>query len=63
MAVHPSGKVALSVGKDRALRMWDLMRGKGVASTKLGKGTSHIQNLWKNKVTWTLQREKLFGGQ
>ncbi|KAF9454373.1 WD40 repeat-like protein [Macrolepiota fuliginosa MF-IS2] len=37
MAVHPSGKVALSVGKDKALRMWDLMRGKGVASTKLGK--------------------------
>jgi len=37
VAVHPSGKVALSVGKDRALRMWDLMRGKGVASTKLGK--------------------------
>ncbi|KAF5361778.1 hypothetical protein D9756_002205 [Leucocoprinus leucothites] len=37
MSVHPSGKVALSVGKDRALRMWDLMRGKGVASTKLGK--------------------------
>ena len=38
VAVHPSGKVALSVGKDRALRMWDLMRGKGCASTKLGKG-------------------------
>ncbi|KAF5316643.1 hypothetical protein D9619_006246 [Psilocybe cf. subviscida] len=37
IAIHPSGKVALSVGKDRALRMWDLMRGKGVASTKLGK--------------------------
>ncbi|PPQ98044.1 hypothetical protein CVT26_003039 [Gymnopilus dilepis] len=37
VAVHPSGKVALSVGKDKALRMWDLMRGKGVASTKLGK--------------------------
>ncbi|THH27404.1 hypothetical protein EUX98_g6782 [Antrodiella citrinella] len=37
VAVHPSGKVALSVGKDRTLRMWDLMRGKGVASTKLGK--------------------------
>ncbi|OBZ74165.1 p21-activated protein kinase-interacting protein 1-like protein, partial [Grifola frondosa] len=32
-----SGKVALSVGKDRTLRMWDLMRGKGSASTKLGK--------------------------
>ncbi|KAF8347961.1 WD40-repeat-containing domain protein [Amanita rubescens] len=37
VAVHPSGKLALSVGKDRTLRMWDLMRGKGVASTKLGK--------------------------
>lgn len=40
VAVHPSGKVALSVGKDRTLRMWDLMRGKGSASTKLGKGRS-----------------------
>ncbi|KAJ7233009.1 WD40-repeat-containing domain protein [Mycena rebaudengoi] len=37
VAVHPSGKVALSVGKDRTLRMWDLMRGKGCASTKIGK--------------------------
>ncbi|KAF9045755.1 WD40 repeat-like protein [Hymenopellis radicata] len=37
VAVHPSSKVALSVGKDRTLRMWDLMRGRGVASTKLGK--------------------------
>lgn len=40
VAIHPSGKVGLSVGKDRTLRMWDLMRGKGSASTKLGKGTS-----------------------
>ena len=38
VAVHPSNKIALSVGKDRTLRMWDLMRGKGSASTKLGKG-------------------------
>ncbi|TFK29589.1 WD40 repeat-like protein [Coprinopsis marcescibilis] len=37
LTVHPSGKVALSVGKDRTMRMWDLMRGKGCASTKLGK--------------------------
>ncbi|KIJ21070.1 hypothetical protein PAXINDRAFT_96016 [Paxillus involutus ATCC 200175] len=37
VAVHPSGKVALSVGQDKTLRMWDLMRGKGSASTKLGK--------------------------
>jgi protein MAK11 len=39
VAVHQSGKVALSVGKDKTLRMWDLMRGKGVASTKLETGT------------------------
>lgn len=38
IAVHQSCKVALSVGKDRTLRMWDLMRGKGSASMKLGKG-------------------------
>ena len=38
VAVHPSGKLALSVGKDRYLRMWDLMRGKGSANTKIGKG-------------------------
>lgn len=42
VAVHPSGKVGLSVGKDRTLRMWDLMRGKGVASTKLGKGEYNL---------------------
>ena len=38
VGVHPSGKVALSVGVDKTLRMWDLMRGKGSASMKLGKG-------------------------
>lgn len=37
VAVHPSGKVALSVGKDKMLRMWDMMRGKGKGATKLGK--------------------------
>ncbi|THG98769.1 hypothetical protein EW026_g3486 [Hermanssonia centrifuga] len=37
VAVHPSGKVALSVGQDRTLRMWDLMRGKGSGSTKIYK--------------------------
>ncbi|CCO30449.1 hypothetical protein BN14_04478 [Rhizoctonia solani AG-1 IB] len=35
VSMHPSGKLALSVGKDRTLRMWDMMRGKGSASTKL----------------------------
>ena len=38
VSVHPSGKVALSVGKDRTLYMWDLMRGRRAASMKLGFG-------------------------
>jgi protein MAK11 len=38
IAVHPGLKVALSVGKDNMLRMWDLKKAKSVASTKLGKG-------------------------
>ncbi|KAG9031824.1 hypothetical protein FRB95_002269 [Tulasnella sp. JGI-2019a] len=37
VAVHPSGKLALSVGKDRTIRMWDFMRGKASLSTKIGK--------------------------
>ncbi len=41
VAVHQSCKVALSVGQDRTLRMWDLMRGKGSASTKIYKGASN----------------------
>jgi len=36
VSVHPSGKIALSVGKDRTLYMWDLMRGRRAASVKLG---------------------------
>jgi WD40 repeat protein len=36
--VHPTGRVALSVGKDATLRMWDLMRGRGAASLALGTG-------------------------
>ncbi|WVQ80447.1 hypothetical protein IAT38_002552 [Cryptococcus sp. DSM 104549] len=34
--VHPTGRVALSVGKDWTLKMWDLMRGRGAASLPLG---------------------------
>jgi WD40 repeat protein len=40
VAVHPTGKLALSLGKDRTLKVWDLMKGKAGGSTKLGKGTS-----------------------
>ncbi|KAK4686503.1 protein MAK11, partial [Tremellales sp. Uapishka_1] len=34
--VHPTGRVALTVGKDQTLKMWDLMRGRGAASLGLG---------------------------
>jgi protein MAK11 len=45
LAVHPSAKVCLSVGKDQTLRMWDLMRGKGSASMKIGKGACLSSNI------------------
>jgi protein MAK11 len=35
---HPSGRLALSVGKDGMLRMWDLMRGKGAGAVRLNLG-------------------------
>ena len=65
VAVHPSGKVALSVGKDKALRMWDLMRGKGVASTKLGKGMSATTPCYELSITMfsiDIQKERQFDG-
>ncbi|KAF9038569.1 WD40-repeat-containing domain protein [Panaeolus papilionaceus] len=58
LAVHPSGKVALSVGKDGVLRMWDLMRGKGVGSTRLGgKKVEGVEGSgWREgeKVVWAV---------
>ena len=51
VAVHPKGRIALSVGQDRTLRMWDLLGSSGQAagggkqgssSTKLGAGQSNL---------------------
>jgi len=28
VAIHPSGKLALSVGKDKTLRLWNLLKGR-----------------------------------
>ncbi|KPV78002.1 uncharacterized protein RHOBADRAFT_50525 [Rhodotorula graminis WP1] len=33
---HPDGRVALSVGVDKMLRMWDLVAGKSVTAMRLG---------------------------
>lgn len=35
---HPAGRVALSVGQDKMLRMWDLVAGKAVATMRVGEG-------------------------
>ncbi|GAM25939.1 hypothetical protein SAMD00019534_091140, partial [Acytostelium subglobosum LB1] len=37
LSIHPSGKAALSVGKDRRLFLWDLMRGVAANYNKLPK--------------------------
>lgn len=42
---HPAGRVALSVGQDKMLRMWDLVAGKAVATMKIGAGESR-RSLW-----------------
>ena len=40
LAVHPSGRFALSTGDDKTLRMWNLIKGKAAAALKLdGPGT------------------------
>ena len=35
LSIHPSGRVALSVGKDSTLRVWNLISGKLAVTTKL----------------------------
>lgn len=60
-AVHPSGRVALSVGKDRCLRMWDLLgrsTNKSSTSTKLGAEADLVRwNTKGNKIAVLLDRE------
>lgn len=35
IAMHPSGKLALSVSKDKTMRMWNLMKGRSAYIRKL----------------------------
>lgn len=37
LSVHPSGKLALSVGTDATLRTWNLVKGRQAYATNLGK--------------------------
>eukprot|EP00051_Salpingoeca_urceolata_P019615 m.288711 g.288711 ORF g.288711 m.288711 type:complete len:239 (-) comp19452_c0_seq18:130-846(-) len=43
VAVHPSGRLALSTGHDRTLRTWDLMKGKSVHVLKRKAGTTFVR--------------------
>ncbi|KAK9469808.1 WD40-repeat-containing domain protein [Lipomyces arxii] len=45
ISVHPSGKIALSVGRDRTLRLWNLMTAKNASVMKVG-GPEAIQVRW-----------------
>ena len=42
ICVHPTGKIAVSVGKDKALRLWNLMTGRKASNTKLGEGMTFV---------------------
>jgi protein MAK11 len=41
LAIHPTGKLALTVGEDRMLRTWDLTRGVRASALKLHKSRSY----------------------
>jgi len=38
LSVHPTGKIAISVGQDKALRLWNLMTGRKASANKTGEG-------------------------
>lgn len=37
LSVHPSGKIAISVGKDKTMKTWNLIKGRRAYITNLGK--------------------------
>lgn len=45
VSVHPTGKLALTVGKDRSLRTWNLITGRSAFITNLHQGM-----LWNEKL-------------
>ncbi|MPC29217.1 p21-activated protein kinase-interacting protein 1-like [Portunus trituberculatus] len=49
LAVHPSGKMALSIGRDNTLRTWNLIKGRKAYITKL-KGAADAVH-WNPKGT------------
>lgn len=40
LAIHPSGKIALSVSADKSAIVWNLMTARKASQNKLGQGIS-----------------------
>lgn len=61
VAVHPQGRVALTVSKDRCLRLWDLLgkgTAKGSSSTRLGAEADLVKwNIKGDQFAVILDRE------
>jgi len=38
VSIHPTGLLALTIGRDENLKMWDLTKGRCVFRAKLPKG-------------------------
>lgn len=49
--IHPSGRVAISVGSDHTARLWNLMTAKKAAVLKI-RGKDHVGQI-PEKVRWT----------
>jgi protein MAK11 len=43
LAIHPTGKIALSVSTDRSAILWNLMTGRKASVNKLGRGKLSIR--------------------
>ncbi|KAG5462701.1 MAG: WD40 repeat-like protein, partial [Olpidium bornovanus] len=43
LAIHPTGKIALSVGSDKTLRLWNLMNGRKVMATNLNQEGEYVR--------------------
>ncbi|CAI2162536.1 20556_t:CDS:2 [Funneliformis geosporum] len=58
LAVHPSGKIALSVSADKTLRLWNLLAGQKASVNKLGReGEIVLWNLSGDQYAILMPRE------
>ena len=56
LAVHMTGRLALSTSRDGTLRMWNLVKGKGQYKTRLSGVAEGVQFL-PGGVSYALQQE------